>query len=87
MDEETLNPFEIAQSQLDEAAEMLGLDNPTREFLRWPQREFVVTLPVRMDDGSISVFRGYRVQYNSSRGPTKGDFAGTLMKQLIQSGH
>jgi len=67
-----LNPFKIAQRQLDEAAEKLGLDEATREFLRWPQREFRVTLPVRMDDGSTKVFHGYRVQYNSSRGPTKG---------------
>jgi glutamate dehydrogenase (NAD(P)+) len=68
----SLNPFEIAQKQLDEAAEKLGLDEATHELLRWPQREFRVTLPVRMDDGSTKVFQGYRVQYNSSRGPTKG---------------
>ena len=67
-----LNPFKIAQRQLDEAAEKLGLDEATQEFLRWPQREFRVSLPVKMDDGSIKVFHGYRVQYNSSRGPTKG---------------
>ena len=68
----TMNPFEIAQQQLDDCAELLGLDGPTREFLRWPMREFVVTLPVKMDDGTTRIFRGYRVQYNSSRGPTKG---------------
>ncbi len=67
-----LNPFKIAQRQLDEAAEKLGLDEGTRNFLRWPMREFTVTLPVRMDNGQIKVFRGYRVQYNNSRGPTKG---------------
>ncbi len=66
------NPFTTAQQQLDEAAGKLGLDKGTREFLRWPMREFVVTLPVRMDDGKVKVFRGYRVQYNSARGPTKG---------------
>jgi len=70
--DKTLNPFEIAQTQLDEAAELLGLDPATRELLRWPMREFVVTLPVKMDDGTTRIFRGYRVQYNSSRGPTKG---------------
>ncbi len=69
---ETLNPFAIAQKQLDEAAEKLGLDKGTQEFLRWPMREFKVTLPVRMDDGTVKVFHGYRVQYNNSRGPTKG---------------
>ena len=66
------NPFKISQRQLDEAAEKLGMDDATREFLRWPQREFRVTLPVRMDDGNVKVFHAYRVQYNSSRGPTKG---------------
>jgi glutamate dehydrogenase (NAD(P)+) len=71
-EDKTLNPFEIAQAQLDEAAEILGLDAATREFLRWPMREFVVTLPVKMDDGATRIFRGYRVQYNCSRGPTKG---------------
>ena len=67
-----LNPFKIAQAQFDECADHLGLDDGMRNFLRWPQREFHVTLPVRMDDGSFKVFKGYRVQYNSSRGPTKG---------------
>ena len=66
------NPFEIAQSQFDEAAERLGLDPGMREFLRWPQREFHVRLPVKMDDGNSRVFEGYRVQYNCARGPTKG---------------
>ncbi|MHB2017542.1 MAG: Glu/Leu/Phe/Val family dehydrogenase [Candidatus Xenobia bacterium] len=68
----TLNPFGIAQQQLDEAAELLGLDAATREFLRWPMRELVVTIPLKMDDGTTRILRGYRVQYNSSRGPTKG---------------
>jgi len=67
-----LNPFKIAQRQLDEAAEALGLDSTTHEALRWPMRELTVTLAVRMDDGSVKVFRGYRVQYNDARGPTKG---------------
>ncbi|MFC1543400.1 Glu/Leu/Phe/Val dehydrogenase [Candidatus Neomarinimicrobiota bacterium] len=64
--------FAIAQQQFDEATELLGLDPGIREFLRWPQREFKVTLPVKMDDGRVRIFHGYRVQYNSSRGPTKG---------------
>ena len=67
-----LNPFTIAQAQFDEAAERLGLDDGMRNFLRWPQREYHVTLPVQMDDGSYKIFHGYRVQYNSARGPTKG---------------
>lgn len=67
-----INPFSIAQQQFDEAAELLGLDEGVRNFLRWPQREFRFTLPVKMDDGSVKVFHAYRVQYNSARGPTKG---------------
>jgi glutamate dehydrogenase (NAD(P)+) len=67
-----LNPFKIAQAQLDEAAEIMSLEPAVHELLRWPLREFHVTLPVRMDDGSVKVFHGFRVQYNDSRGPTKG---------------
>jgi glutamate dehydrogenase (NAD(P)+) len=67
-----LNPFKIAQQQLDGAADKLGLDPATHELLRWPQRELVVSIPVQMDDGRIRVFHGYRVQYNFGRGPAKG---------------
>jgi glutamate dehydrogenase (NAD(P)+) len=67
-----LNPFAIAQQQLDEAAERLGLDKATHEFLRWPMREYHFTLPLKMDNGSTRIFKGYRVQYNNARGPTKG---------------
>jgi glutamate dehydrogenase (NAD(P)+) len=66
------NPFAVAQAQLDEAAMMLGLDEATHELLRWPRRELKVTIPVKMDDGSVKVFHGYRVQYNDARGATKG---------------
>jgi glutamate dehydrogenase (NAD(P)+) len=69
---EQLNPFAIAQHQLDQAAEIMGLDKATHQLLRWPLRELHVTLPVRMDDGSVQVFHGFRVQYNDARGPTKG---------------
>ncbi len=67
-----LNPFKIAQAQLDDAAERLGLDEATHELLRWPMKEYQFTLPVRMDDGSAKIFRGFRVQYNRALGPTKG---------------
>jgi len=67
-----LNPFKIAQSQLDEAAEIMGLEPAVHELLRWPLREFHLTLPVRMDDGNVKIFHAFRVQYNDSRGPTKG---------------
>ncbi len=67
-----LNPFKIAQEQLDEAAEKLGLDEATHELLRWPMREYRFTLPLKMDSGQTRIFHGYRVQYNCARGPTKG---------------
>jgi len=69
---EAFNPFEIAQRQLDEAAELLKLDPGMHAFLREPMRELHVSLPVRMDDGSVKVFKGFRVQYNDARGPAKG---------------
>ena len=52
MTENALNPFAIAQQQLDDAAQRLGLDPATHELLRWPMKEYKVLLPVRMDDGS-----------------------------------
>ncbi len=67
-----LNPFLIAQRQFDEAADFLGLDPATRELLRWPLREFHFQIPIRMDDGTVRVFKGFRVQYNDARGPAKG---------------
>ncbi len=70
--EDKLNPFRIAQQQLDEAAEALGLDPATHELLRWPMREIHFSIPVRMDDGSTRIFRAFRVQYNTARGPAKG---------------
>lgn len=69
---ENLNPFAIAQKQLDDAAELLQLDPAMHQFLRQPMREFHFTIPVKMDDGSTQVFNGFRVQYNDARGPNKG---------------
>ena len=69
---EELNPFKIAQEQLDEAAEHLKLDPATHALLREPMRELHILIPVRMDDGQVRVFKGFRVQYNDARGPTKG---------------
>lgn len=66
------NAFEMAQSQFDEGAGFLGLDSPTRELLRWPLREYAFAIPVRMDDGRVEVFRGFRVQHNDARGPSMG---------------
>ncbi|MFC1516326.1 Glu/Leu/Phe/Val dehydrogenase [Thermodesulfobacteriota bacterium] len=69
---DSLNPFKIAQQQLDDAAEMLGLDPAMHELLRWPMQELKVMLPVKMDDGSTKVFHAFRVAYNTARGPAKG---------------
>ena len=69
---EELNPFKIAQAQLDLAARKLNLDEGTHEALRWPMRELHITIQVRMDNGKTRTFKGCRVQYNDARGPTKG---------------
>ncbi len=67
-----LNPFEIAQQQLDDAAAILGLSPAMHAFLRVPMRELHFSIPVKMDDGSYQTFQGFRVQYNDARGPAKG---------------
>jgi len=66
------SPFEVAQAQLDECAKIMKLDPGIHQLLRVPMREIRVSLPVRMDDGSVRVFQGFRVQYNDAKGPTKG---------------
>jgi glutamate dehydrogenase len=66
------NAFEMAQAQFDKAAAILELDEGTRELLRWPLREHSFAIPVRMDDGKRRIFRGFRVQHNDARGPSKG---------------
>ena len=66
------NAFAMAQAQFDAVAEKLGLDQGTREFLRWPRRELHFTVPVKRDNGSVEVFHGFRVQHNDARGPAKG---------------
>jgi glutamate dehydrogenase (NAD(P)+) len=67
-----INPWEVAQRQFDLAAERLQLDPGLRQVLREPRRELTVHFPVHMDDGSVQVFTGYRVQHNLGRGPAKG---------------
>ena len=68
----TINPWAVAQQQFDLAAEHLKLDPGIRAVLREPRRALTVTFPVKMDDGTIRVFTGYRVQHNLGRGPAKG---------------
>ncbi len=69
---ENLNPYQIAQMQFDRAADKLDLEPWMREFLKTPDRNVSVDFPVKMDDGSVKMFTGYRVQHNNSRGPYKG---------------
>lgn len=66
------NPYNVAVAQFDEAAEYLGLSQALRAILRQPKRELTVHFPVRLDNGDVEVFTGYRVQHNISRGPAKG---------------
>lgn len=70
--EENLNPFEITQIQFDRAARYLNLDEGMQALLKSPKRQMIVSIPVKMDDGSLRVFEGYRVQHNIARGPGKG---------------
>jgi glutamate dehydrogenase len=67
-----VNAFEMAQAQFDKVSKLINLDSGVASVLRWPLREFRFQIPVRMDDGSIRVFFGYRVQHNDARGPAKG---------------
>ena len=67
-----LNPYEMAVAQFEAAADRLDLAEDLRQILRKPKRELTVNFPVRMDDGTIRVFTGYRVQHNINRGPAKG---------------
>jgi glutamate dehydrogenase (NAD(P)+) len=66
------NSFNVLQQQIAETAKILNLDQATTSLLLWPQREFKFTMPVRMDNGEVKVFHGYRIQYNTARGPAKG---------------
>ncbi|MCB0305760.1 MAG: glutamate dehydrogenase, partial [Calditrichaeota bacterium] len=72
MSEREYNPFQTAQAQFDSVANILGLEQAPRDLLRNPMREYHFNIPVRMDDGSYKVFRGFRVQHNDARGPGKG---------------
>ena len=67
-----MNPFENMKRQVDAAAAKLGLEPDLVEHLKSPKRELTVNFPVRMDDGTIRTFTGYRIQYNEARGPFKG---------------
>ncbi|MBN1221912.1 MAG: Glu/Leu/Phe/Val dehydrogenase [Candidatus Aminicenantes bacterium] len=72
MNDQSFNPFRMAQAQFDHIADMLELDNATRELLGKPLREHQFTIPVRMDDGNFQIFHGFRVVHNDVLGPGKG---------------
>ncbi|MCK5848734.1 MAG: Glu/Leu/Phe/Val dehydrogenase [Caldisericia bacterium] len=72
MSDKSFNAFKMAQEQFDSVAEKLDLDESTKALLRNPLREYHFQIPVRMDDGSVEVFQGFRVQHNDARGPGKG---------------
>lgn len=72
MAKENLNPFENAQKQLKEACDKLGMEPAVYEILKEPLRVLEVSIPVKMDDGTIKTFKGYRAQHNDAVGPTKG---------------
>lgn len=69
---EELDPFKIAQQQLDDAAEIMKLDKTAHALLREPMRTVVVNFPAKMRDGTVKTFTGFRVLYNNARGPGKG---------------
>src|SRR5689334_14143000 len=66
------NPFEAMMDRFDRAAELLSLDSGIYKVLRHPERQIITSVPVMMDNGEIEVFKGYRVHYNTARGPAKG---------------
>jgi len=72
MGHDSYNPYESAQKQFDHVADLIGLDQPIRDLLRQPSREFHFTIPVKMDDNTTKIFNGYRIQHNDARGPAKG---------------
>ena len=82
---DTINAFEMAQAQFDHVSELLNLETYVSEMLRWPMREFKFQIPVRRNNGTISVYYGYRVQHNDARGPAKGGIRFHPSERLIQS--
>ncbi|MDK2898678.1 MAG: glutamate dehydrogenase, partial [Thermotoga sp.] len=64
--------YEMAVEQFNRAASLMDLESDLAEVLRRPKRVLIVEFPVRMDDGHVEVFTGYRVQHNVARGPAKG---------------
>jgi len=72
MSEKGFNAYKMAQTQFDEIAKQIGLDEATCELLRAPMKEYHFTIPIKMDDGKTKIFKGFRIQHNDARGPCKG---------------
>ena len=72
MNQKSFNLFEMAQAQFDQVADILDLNTATRDLLRYPMREYHFNIPIRLENGAVKVFRGFRVQHNDARGPGKG---------------
>src|SRR6516164_9230243 len=70
--EQELNPWEAQAARFDFAAQKLNLDEGLWKILRYPNREIIVHIPVAMDNGTMEVFTGFRVQHSIARGPAKG---------------
>ncbi|HEY1208528.1 MAG TPA: Glu/Leu/Phe/Val dehydrogenase dimerization domain-containing protein, partial [Terracidiphilus sp.] len=66
------NSYDVALENFDAAANVLGLNNDIREMIKYPERILTVSVPIRMEDGHIHRFEGYRVQHSTVRGPAKG---------------
>jgi glutamate dehydrogenase (NAD(P)+) len=66
------NPFEMAKRQIDIVAEKMGLTDNIKKYLKRVERSLIVSIPIKMDDGSIEIFEGYRVHHSTVRGPGKG---------------
>ena len=82
MADKKYNPYDNMLSVLKQSAEALGLSYEDYATLCYPERELKVSIPIRMDDGSIKVFEGYRVQHSSARGPCKGGILTAVPKAV-----
>jgi glutamate dehydrogenase (NAD(P)+) len=69
------NPLQIALHQFNQVADKINLDPAIRNRLAKPKRSFIVSIPIRMDDGRVEVFEGYRVHHTVARGPAKGGYS------------
>ena len=69
---EKYNPYDNVLKVVKQAAEILGYEESDYEAIKYPERELKVSVPVQMDDGTVKVFEGYRIQHSTSRGPAKG---------------